>query len=84
MHVQVDAPLVFNTKNRAASALPAPVQEAQNLRMEDSPVRQVNLDPVIESPLPDKKAKTGKPQKDQQERRGFLHKVKGFFGGMFK
>ena len=84
VHVQVDVPLVFNTKNRAASALPAPVQEAQNLRMEDSSVRQVHLDPVIESPLPDKKAKTGKPQKDQQERRGFLHKVKGFFGGMFK
>jgi len=76
VHVQVDAPFVFNAKNRAASALPAPVQAAQDLPMEDSPARQVHLDAVVQSPPPEKPGK--------RERRGFLRRVGGFFGGIFK
>ncbi len=73
LHVQVDAPLIFNAKNRAASAPPAPVQAAQELPMEDSPARQVHLDAVVQAPAPEK-----------PEHRGLLHRVKGFFGAIFK
>ena len=72
LHVQVDAPLIFNSKNRAATALPAPVQAAQELPMDDS-ARQVHLDAVVQAPPPEK-----------PEHRGLLHRVKGFFGAIFK
>src|ERR1019366_6074238 len=49
VHVQVDAPFVFTAKNRAASALPPPVQAARDLPVEDSPARQVHLDAVVQS-----------------------------------
>jgi hypothetical protein len=75
IHVQVDAPFVFNAKNRAASALPAPVQAAKDLPEEDSPARQVHLDAVIQSPPPEK------PRKNQNG--GFIHRVKGFFVAIF-
>ena len=76
VHVQVDAPFVFNAKNRAAAALPAPVQAAKDLPMEDSPARQVRLDAVVQSPPPEKPGK--------RERHGFFRRVGGFFGGIFK
>ena len=75
VHVQVDAPFVFNAKNRAASALPAPVQAAKNLPMEDSPARQVHLDTVIQAPS---------PEKSKPEHRGFFRRVGGFFASIFK
>jgi hypothetical protein len=75
IHVQVDAPFVFNAKNRAASALPAPVQAAKDLPMEDSPARQVYLDTVIQSPP---------PEKSKPEHRGFFRRVGGFFARIFK
>ena len=75
--VQVDAPLVFNAKNRAAAAaLPPPVQAAKDLPVDDSPARQVHLDTVIQSLPPE-------PQK-KPEHRGFFRRVKGFFATMFK
>jgi hypothetical protein len=74
-HVQVDAPLVFTAKNRAASALPAPVQAARDLPVEDSPARQVHLDAVVESPLPEKQSKP--------EHRGFFRRVKGMLSAIF-
>ncbi len=80
VHVQVDAPLVFNAKNRnaAAPATPpvAPVPDATNLPVEDSPARQVHVDPVIQSPPP-------APEK-KPESKGFLHRIKGFFAALFK
>jgi hypothetical protein len=71
VHVQVDAPLVFNAKNRAAVA-PAPVQAAQDLPTEDSPARQAHLDMVVRMP----------PEKS--DHRGFFRRVGGFFGTLFK
>src|ERR1017187_2928087 len=45
VHVQVDAPFVFTPANkRALSAPPAPVQEAKDLPVEESPTREVHLD----------------------------------------
>jgi hypothetical protein len=78
VHVQVDAPLVFNAKNRnsAAPATPPPAPDATNLPVEDSPARQVHLDPVIQSPPPT-------PEK-KPENHGFFHRVKGFFAALFK
>ena len=74
VHIQVDAPFVFNAKNRAASAA-APVPDAANLPVEDSPARQAHLDPVIQAPpAADKKA----------ESHGFFHRVKGFFAAIFR
>ena len=77
VHVQVDAPLVFNAKNRAAAAaLPPPVQAAKDLPVDDSPARQVHLDTVIQSLPPE-------PQK-KPEHRGFFRRVGGFFSSIFK
>jgi AMIN domain len=75
VHVQVDAPFVFNAKNRAASALPAPVQAAKDLPMEDSPARQVHLDAVVQAPP---------PEKSKPEHRSFFRRVGGFFAAIFK
>lgn len=77
VHVEVDAPLVFNAKNRAAAgALPPPVQAAKDLPVDDSPSRQVHLDTVIQSPPPE-------PQK-KAEQRGFFGRLGGFFSSIFK
>jgi hypothetical protein len=73
VHVQVDAPLVFTPKNRAAAALPASVQAAKDLPVEDSPARQVHLDAVVQAPPPEK-----------QKRRGFFRRLGGFFAAIFK
>jgi len=76
VHVQVDAPLVFTAKNRAAAGLPAPVQAARDLPVQDSTARQVHLDAVIQAPTPEKQKPT--------EHRGFFRRVGGFFAAMFK
>jgi hypothetical protein len=76
VHVEVEAPLVFTAKNRAAAALPAPVQAAKDLRVEESPVRQVHLDALIQAPLP--------PSPNKTEHRSFFRRVGGFFSGIFK
>lgn len=75
-HVQVDVPFVFTPKNRAAAALPAPVQAAKDLPVEDTTVRQVHLDTVISSPTPEK---ANKP-----ESKGFFHRVRGMFSAIFE
>jgi hypothetical protein len=75
VHVQVDAPFVFNAKNRAASVPPAPVAEAAALPVDDLSARQAHLDPVIQSPPPAPKA--------QVKHGGFLHRIKGIFAALF-
>ena len=67
VHMEVDAPLVFTPKKRAASASPAPVQAAKELPVADSPGRQVHLDTVVETPLPEKQNKP--------EHRGFFRRL---------
>jgi hypothetical protein len=74
-HVQVDAPLVFTPRNRAASALPAPAQAARSLPVEDSPERHVHLDTLIESPPIE--------QQNKPEHRGFFSRMKGMLSAIF-
>jgi AMIN domain len=77
VHVQVDAPLVFSAKDRAAaraaSAQPAPPADVP---VEPSAERQVHIDAVIQPPPPEPPAKS--------EHRGFFHRVKGFFAAIFR
>jgi hypothetical protein len=76
VHVQVEAPLVFNAKDRAA-AKSAPAQPAPaDVPVDQSAERQVHLDAVIQSPPPNIPSK--------QEHHGFFHRVKGFFGAIFR
>ena len=74
-NAQDDTPFVFNAKDRPD--VPAPVQAAKNLPVQDSPSRQVHLDPVVQFPPPPEK-------KPQPERHGFFHRVKGFFSSIFR
>jgi len=76
VHVQVDEQLVFTpAKKRAANAPPAPVQAAKDLPLAESTARQVRLDTIIQSPL---------PEKPKPEHRGFFRRVGGFFAAIFK
>jgi hypothetical protein len=73
VHINVDAPFVFSAKYRTANA-PLPVQEAMQLPVvEDSPVRRVHLDTVVQAP----------PMKPAKEHPGFFHRLKGIFSGIF-
>ena len=76
IHMQVDAPLVFNAKDRAA-AVPAPVKASRDLPVDDSPARQVHIDPIVQLPPPPQK-------KPEPEHHGFFHRVKGFFSSIFR
>jgi hypothetical protein len=75
IHVQLDAPLVFNARNRTPSIPPAPLEAATALPVDQSPQRQVRLDPVIQPPP--------RPARDKSERRGFFSRVRGFFSSIF-
>jgi hypothetical protein len=79
VHVQVDAPFVFSAKDRArANAPPAPVQAIKDLPVETLSDQPVHLDAVVQSPVPDKSADPSGKKK------GFFHRVKGMFSGIFK
>lgn len=74
VHVQVDAPFVFNARDRGIPA--APVEAARDLPVDQSPERKVHLDAMIQSPPPpEKPTKTARP--------GFFGRIKGAFAGIF-
>ena len=76
VHVQVDAPLVFTAKSRAAKAAPPPpIPVVEEMPAEDLSARQIWLAPVVQPPpAPEKKA----------ENHGFFHRLKGFFAAIFR
>ena len=76
VHISLDAPLVFNAKNRAAVAPPPPVLTTSDVPLQASAARQPHLDAVVEPPPPDKPAKS--------EHRGFFRRIGGFFSSIFK
>lgn len=81
IHVQVEAPFVFNARDRSINASPtasneiqpAPVQTAKTLRPDTSALA-AHLDLEIQPPPPEKPS----------EHRGFFHRVKGFFSSIFR
>ena len=74
MHVQVDVPMVFTPKDRAAMTQPVPVEAAKELPVEDASMSPVHLDPSIQLAMPDAQSKP---------RQGFFHRVGGFFSSIF-
>jgi hypothetical protein len=78
VRVQVDAPFVFTAKKDAATIPPPPLERVRELPVEDSAGRPVHWDAVVEAPtLHPPTAST------KAERRGFLHRLKGFFSAIF-
>ena len=75
VHIQVEAPFVFNAKDRATVS--NPLQQAAALPVEDSSARQMHLDAVVQPPP----ASNPEPQ---PEHRGFLRRVGGFFRSIFR
>jgi len=76
VHIQVEAPLVFSAKSRAASP---GVQAAAALPVEDSSTRQMRLDIVVQPPP----QAAASPQARVQHR-GLLGRIKGFFVAIFR
>jgi len=77
VHVQVEAPLVFSAKDRAAArATPPQTPPPADIPVEQSEERQVHLDAVVQPPPPETPAKP--------EHHGFFHRVKGFFAAIFR
>jgi AMIN domain len=75
--IQLDMPLVFTAKSRAASVPSAPLDETRALPIEDSSVRPVHLDAVVEAPHSKPDAHT------KAERHGFFHRLKGVIQAIF-
>lgn len=78
VHIQVDAPFVFNAKERPA-ATPAPTDEAGKLPVMESSAQPVRLEAQIQpppAPAPATQAKT--------EHHGLLRRIKGFFAAIFR
>ena len=80
VHVQIDAPFVFSRKNRqAARAIPpAPVEAAKALQIDETPERQVHVDPLILPPVA-----PAEPQ-PRPEHRSFFRRIGGFFSAIFR
>jgi hypothetical protein len=76
IHIEVDAPFVFNSKNRALGSSAA-IQAAASLPVKDTASRQIILDPIVEPPP--QASTTAKAQ-----HRTFLHRLKGFFVAIFQ
>jgi len=77
IHVQVDAPLVFSAKDRAARSTAAPIQPPPDVVVDESLQRQVHLDPVIQPAPP-----VEPPSKSEHP--SFFRRVGRFFSSIFR
>jgi len=78
VHIQVDAPFIFQAKKRPA-APPAPTDEAATLPVMESSARPLHLETQVQpppAPAPGTQAKTG--------RRSLLRRIGGFFAAIFR
>lgn len=75
--VQLDAPLVFTAKSRAAAIPPAPLEQTRALPVQDSSQQPVHLDATVAVPRPNRDART------KAERHGFFHRLKGLIQTLF-
>jgi hypothetical protein len=78
VHIQVDAPFVFNSKNRVSGPSPA-IQAAARLPVEDVAARQVVLDPVVQPPPQPASVAPAQPIHHR-----FLHRLKRFLDAIFQ
>jgi hypothetical protein len=87
VHVQVDTPFVFSA--RSGSGRPYAVAKVQFSTLPNAYFVQERVDPVVlveKQPEVSPKAtvETSKPEeKPQKEKKGFMGRVKGFFGSLF-
>jgi AMIN domain len=79
LHIQVDAPFIFNARDRAANARPAPAAEVASLPVEESSDRQVQLDAVVQGP-----PASAPISQQKAEGHGLLGYLKGFFTTIFR
>src|SRR5689334_6058112 len=90
IHVQVDAPFIFNARESAGAVKPYSVAKIQFSNLPNAVFAQEQVDPIV---LPEKTAEVSpqqgpaaevKPQEPKEEKKkGFFGRVKGFFGSMF-
>jgi hypothetical protein len=87
VHIQVDAPFVFSA--RPTTGRPYSVAKVQLAKLPNTYFVQEKVDPIV---LVEKKpevslkadAEAPKPQdKPKQEKKGFMGRMKGFFGSLF-
>jgi hypothetical protein len=87
VHVQVDAPFVFNA--RGAAGRPYSVAKLQVSSLPNVFFVQEKVDPVVLTEKPPEvslkaEAATPRPaEQPQKEKKGFMGRVKGFFGSLF-
>ena len=87
VHVQVDAPFVFSA--RGATGRPYSVAKLQFSSLPNVYFVQEKVDPVVLTEKPPEvslKAQAETPKAEEQpkkEKKGFLGRVKGFFGSLF-
>lgn len=81
VHVQVDAPFVFNAKNRAPAPPPAPVETVRGLPVDDPGEQPVHLDAVVQSPPVENPASPAKQKKN--EKKGFFGRIGNVFSSIF-
>jgi hypothetical protein len=75
IHVQVDAPFVFNAKDRRSKPPAAPVEAVRGLPVDDPGEQPVHLDAVIQSPPPEQTADA----KQKKTHRGFFGRLFSIF-----
>jgi hypothetical protein len=80
VHIQVDAPLVFTPRKRAAAASPdaSPPPEVYNLPVVERSGSPAHLYTTVQPPSEPEKAAPAKA-----EHRSFLRRLKGFFAAVF-
>jgi hypothetical protein len=87
VHVQVDAPFVFSA--RGSGGRPYSVAKLQFSSLPNVYFVQEKVDPVVLTEKPPEvsskaEAATPKPaEQPQKEKKGFMGRVKGFFGSLF-
>jgi len=87
VHVQVDTPFVFS--GRSASGRPYSAAKLQFSSLPNVYFVQEKVDPIVLTEKPPEvslqaEAQAAKPEeKPKKEKRGFLGRIKGFFGSLF-
>jgi hypothetical protein len=77
VHVQVDAPFVFNAKDRVASPVP-PAPDLTNVPVAEDRSRQIRIDTTVQPPPP-----PTPPVQPQPQPHGAMQRIRNFFHALF-